>query len=64
MLGDVDADGSVTASDALLMLRYTMGIIGPEGLHLEVGDVNLDGVYGADDCLLIMRYAMQIIDSF
>lgn len=64
LMGDVDGDGEVTASDALLLLRYVLDVIGPEGLHLDAADVNRDGAIGADDCLLVLRYSMGIIDSF
>ncbi|MBR0134857.1 MAG: leucine-rich repeat domain-containing protein [Clostridia bacterium] len=64
MLGDVDADGTVSPADALIMLRFVMGLTGADGIHLEVGDVNGDGNYSPEDALLILRYSMGIIDTF
>ena len=63
VMGDLNGDGLVTSEDALLALRYSMGIIGPEGLDLGAGDVNTDGVVDSSDALLILRYALGIIEE-
>lgn len=60
-LGDVNGSGSVDSTDALLMLRYSVGMIPASSLHLEVGDMNGDGNYNSTDALLIMRKAFGML---
>ncbi|MBQ3937890.1 MAG: dockerin type I repeat-containing protein [Clostridia bacterium] len=57
--GDVDGDGEVTVSDALLVMRYAMGIIS-ELPHIENADMDGSGVIDISDALLIMRRAMDV----
>lgn len=61
--GDVNCDGVVDSSDALLALRVSMGIIGTEGLSVDAGDLNGDGEISAEEALLIMRYAMGLSET-
>ena len=61
LLGDVDLSGEVTSSDAILALRYAMGIIELSPDQLAAGDVNGDGAVGVDDALTILRTAMGLI---
>lgn len=63
-LGDVDLDGEITVSDALLAMRYAMGVIELTDEQLAQMDVNGDGVYDLVDATLIIRCAMGIIDCF
>jgi hypothetical protein len=60
LLGDANGDGSVGADDALLILRYSLDIIGSDGLVLENCDMNSDGEIDASDALLLLRLVMQI----
>ena len=60
-MGDLNGDGQVNSTDALMMLRYTMGMLPASMLHLEVGDMNGDGYYNSTDALIIMRIAFGII---
>ncbi|MBQ5487847.1 MAG: hypothetical protein IIT70_03200, partial [Clostridia bacterium] len=62
--GDVDLDGEVTAADALLAMRYAMGVMDLTEEQLVQMDVNGDGLYDLVDATLILRYAMGIIDHF
>ena len=53
--GDVDGSGEATVVDALLAMRYAMGII-ELGLNEQLrGDMNGDGNLDATDSLLILR---------
>ena len=61
LLGDANGDGYVNANDALLILRYSLGIVGASALHLENCDVNGDGNVNANDALLVLRAALGII---
>lgn len=61
--GDINHDGSVDSSDALLALRYSMGINDLDEYGLTAGDVNDDGAVDSTDALLILRYAIGISDE-
>lgn len=55
--GDVDGDGAVTSSDALLALRYAMGLSEGSALDLTAADMDGDGSVTSADALLILRRA-------
>lgn len=60
LMGDVDGDGSVTLVDALLVLRFAMGIIN----ELPVPQAaNVDGntVTDLNDALMILRASMGLL---
>jgi hypothetical protein len=48
-------DGTVDASDALLVLRYSMDLIDLTDEQLLRADYNCNGSVSADDALLILR---------
>lgn len=59
--GDANNDGSVNMTDALLVLRYAMGLV--DTLTNEAAaDVNGDGSINATDALLILRASMGLIE--
>lgn len=60
--GDVDQDGEVTISDALLAMRFAMGIISLTEFQQQIGDVDGDGEVTISDALIIMRAAMGIVE--
>lgn len=56
--GDVNGNGALDTSDALLILRYALQIEAvPSGLE-ELCDVNSNGVIEAADALLVLRAAL------
>ena len=61
--GDVNGDGSVDISDALLAMRCAMGIITLTTEQYAEADVNGDGSVDISDALIIMRKAMGLIDK-
>ena len=63
LMGDVDSSGTVTSADALLLLRYVMGIVGEAELDLSVADVDMSGTYTSADALMILRCVMGVIGS-
>ena len=65
MLGDVNGDGTINTEDALIALRYALGITSsiPDDWFYR-GDVDGNGVIDTTDALLILRYALGIISSF
>ena len=64
LYGDVNDDGEVTASDALMTLQNFVGSRQFTDEQMKVADV--DGVDGitAKDALLILQYAVKILDKF
>ena len=58
--GDVNLDGFVTSEDALLALRYAMGMQDLSAEQIAQGDVNGDGQVTAEDALIILRRGMGI----
>jgi hypothetical protein len=64
LLGDVDGDGEITSVDALLAMRYALGIITLDDDQLLRADADGDGTITSVDALLIMRYAIGLISSF
>ncbi len=60
LLGDVDGDGEITALDALMIMRYALGLIDLNGDALKAADWNGDGEITANDALNVMRVAMGI----
>lgn len=59
--GDADGDGTISASDALLVLRAAMNIIETTPELLALCDLDFDGVLTAAEALIILRRAMGII---
>ncbi|MBR3382411.1 MAG: hypothetical protein IKG85_05175 [Clostridia bacterium] len=58
--GDVNLDGVVDSSDALLALRYAMGLAFLEGQSLLAGDVDGNGSVDTSDAIAILRYAVGV----
>lgn len=55
VLGDVDGDDDVDTVDALLLMRYTLGIFAATDQLLAAGDYNGDGAINTADALLILQ---------
>ncbi len=55
LLGDVDLNGVVNSTDALLVMRYSMTIISLSARAFAAGDMNGDGSVNATDAINIMR---------
>lgn len=63
-LGDVDNNGAVDSADALLTLRYAMGLTSLSDHALAAADVDGNGTVDSADALTILRYAMGLISGF
>ena len=61
LLGDADGDGAVSVSDALIVLRFSMGLIEASALDTAAADMDGSGSVTVADALLILRKAMGII---
>lgn len=58
--GDVDMNGAVNANDALLILRYSLGLISENSLELRCADFDSDSAVTANDALLVLRLALGV----
>ena len=58
--GDANGNGEVSVSDALLTMRFAMGLIGETELIFNNADIDSDGRISISDALLIMRIAMGL----
>ena len=64
-MGDVNCDGKITARDALIVLRYSIGLIKDITDDIFTAmDVDRNGKATAADALLIQRYAVGLIKEF
>lgn len=64
LLGDANCDGEVTAADASLVLRYTVGLSELSAQGKENADVfpDFDGEPNAADAAAILRHLVRLID--
>ena len=62
LFGDVDFDGSVSAGDARLTLRRSVGLedYGEETLPFLVSDVDFDGIVTAGDARAVLRASVGL----
>ena len=63
-LGDVDGNGQITFSDALLVMAYSLNrsVSLPEGGDISLGDVDEDGQVTLTDAWLIATYVVNSSD--
>lgn len=58
--GDIDEDGSITAGDARMALRYSVALEYYTKGHLILGDTDSDGKITASDARNILRYSVAL----
>ncbi len=58
-MGDADGSGSVTVSDALVVLRCAIGVIDEQELVFYAADMNGDGRLSVSDAVTVLRLAMM-----
>ena len=58
---DVNNDGGVNASDAILIMRYSLGLIDLNQVQRILADVNGDGVVNASDAIIVMRKTLGLV---
>ena len=64
LLGDVNSDGKVNLFDAILVQKYSVGIITFTDEQIAIADVSRDGKVKMIDAILIQKYALSVIDKF
>lgn len=55
MSGDVDGDGALSASDALLMRKFLARAITEDSIIIGGADLNEDGIVNAKDMILLRK---------
>ena len=63
-LGDVNNDGKINSTDALLVLQYAVNTVSLDSAQQMAADVNRYGKINSTDALLILQYAVNIIKTF
>ncbi len=63
VIGDVDADGTVTIADALMIFKYKSGEITLSSTALKAADTDKNGTVELADALKIFKYKSGEIDS-
>ena len=63
-MGDINNDGVPDSGDALMVLRYSVGLLALSEAQKSVADVNGDGRIDAGDAILLLRYDAGLIDTF
>jgi len=64
LLGDVNHDGMVNSTDALIILSGDVGIDISDYCPINCGDPNSDGNVNSLDALLVLRYAVGLGSTF
>ncbi|MBR6406982.1 MAG: leucine-rich repeat protein [Clostridia bacterium] len=59
--GDIDGDGKVTTSDALMTLKFAVGIENPSDSQNKLADIDGDGKITTADALIILKMAVGIL---
>jgi len=59
-VGDVDGDGVVRVSDAVLIMRYALGLIEFTPEQILCGDVDGDGFVKVADAVMVVRIALGL----
>lgn len=61
--GDVNGDGYIDSADAMLCLRYSVGLAKLTEEQKKAANVNHDSFVDAGDAIKILRYDAKLIDS-
>ena len=59
-VGDVDGDGAIRVSDAVLIMRYALGLIEFTPEQILCGDVDGDGFVKVADAVMVIRIALGL----
>jgi hypothetical protein len=64
LLGDVDLNGKINASDARLCLRKSAKLVNLTDRQFYAADVNKDGLVTSRDARKILRYSAKLVSAF
>jgi hypothetical protein len=60
ILGDVNSDGAVNSTDALIVLSADADLNTSQFCPMNCGDVNADGLVNSTDALIILSYDVGV----
>lgn len=60
IMGDVDKNGICDSFDALMIQRYSVGLMDFDDSQILIADVNQDGNVDSYDSLLVLRYSVGL----
>lgn len=63
-LGDLNCDGTINSTDALMVLQYSVGLIKLDDRLKKVGNVNHDNAVNSMDALKILEFSIGKIKRF
>ena len=63
LYGDLDGNGTVNVTDAVLILRYITGHVPLEPAQLQLADVNGDGKVNVADAVVILRHIVGLVSE-
>lgn len=63
LYGDINEDGDVDFSDAILLLKYDVGMTTLTEKQIKAADVNADGDSDFSDAILVLKFDVGMIDS-
>ena len=61
--GDIDGDGNVNSSDAMIILKSSVGMLNLTSLEIKKADVNKDGNINSLDALSVLQISVGTINS-
>lgn len=62
-VGDINLDGRVDITDAVLMTKMANGSVGLSDSQFAVADCNSDGEFGAEDALTLLKFLVHLVDT-
>ncbi len=62
--GDIDGDGEITANDALMILRASVGLTELNEKQKAAADIDGDGSITSADALIVLRYSVGAEKTF
>ena len=63
-IGDLDNDGAITSSDALNILRLSVGLDNSTPEKQTLADIDEDGAVSSSDALDVIRYSVALPSNF
>lgn len=62
--GDLNSDSKINSEDALVILRYSVGLVDFTAEQKKAADVSADSEINSLDALLVLEYSVGLIKSF
>ncbi|MGN1403405.1 MAG: dockerin type I repeat-containing protein [Ruminococcus sp.] len=63
IVGDINLDGKVDITDAVLMTKMANGSVSLSDSQFAVADCNSDGEFGAEDALTLLKFLVHLVDT-